>query len=518
MNRNKLENYVEKVYGYAVNRTYTQDEADELAQEILLTAVRELPKLKDLEKFEPWLWGVAANVTKSFRRSLGKQRAMYSYDTLENLCQVDDYVFEQEEIYEYIRTQVTRLSATYRDIIVLYYYDGLSTKEISKKLNIPEGTIRWRLTEARKKLKKECDEMKETVLRPISLRLDIYGQGNYDGKNVPFPTAYIEDALSQNILYHCYEQALSVEELAQLCGVAAYYIEERIENLAKREAVIESSKGKYRTNFIIWSDKYGIYYEENSEKALMPIMDRLMTALEHIAKDVSEIDFYKAEKHESDLFYLYGAMAFAYARKRYCTLPYPWFKKRYDGYEWSFLGSIETGKHPRLSMGIQHSANHSGLGRFTHTAYNFWLPTRSMMYDNYINACESLIYKGGCKDASVVAEAIKDGYIVKKEDGSFLVTVPSFTLAQYREFTAIVDKHLGPLMPEYLQAVQGFVDGYKALFPKHLSDEANRMCHCICSDMYIAVVAHGRSIGRLPNPTGDYCGDVMVEREKPPFT
>ena len=55
------------------------------------------------------------------------------------------------------------LSALYRDIIVLFYFDGLSTKQISEKLNIPEGTITWRLSEARKKLKKECDTMNGEV-------------------------------------------------------------------------------------------------------------------------------------------------------------------------------------------------------------------------------------------------------------------------------------------------------------------------------------------------------------------
>ena len=84
MNADKIEGYIERVYGYAVNHTFSRDEADELSQEILFTAVRELPKLKDDSKFEPWLWSIANNVTKSFRRYMGKQRAMYSYDTLED--------------------------------------------------------------------------------------------------------------------------------------------------------------------------------------------------------------------------------------------------------------------------------------------------------------------------------------------------------------------------------------------------------------------------------------------------
>ena len=43
-----IENYIEKVYGYAINHTYSRDEADELSQEILFTAIRELPKLTEI--------------------------------------------------------------------------------------------------------------------------------------------------------------------------------------------------------------------------------------------------------------------------------------------------------------------------------------------------------------------------------------------------------------------------------------------------------------------------------------
>ena len=297
---------------------------------------------------------------------------MYSYDTLENLSCEDEYFDTQEEIYDHLRTKIAMLSAIYRDIIVLYYYDGLSTKTISEKLKVPEGTVRWRLTEARRKLKKECAEMKETALRPVKMRLNIYGNGNYNGKTIPFPTVYIDDALSQNILFYCYERSNSVEELSKVCGIPAYYIEERIENLLKREAIIEVPKGKYQTDFIIWSDKYGIYCEENAEKELMPIMEKLLKALDSIAKEAAKIDFYKAEKSEEDLFYLYGAMAFSYARKHYCKLSYPQFKKKYDGNEWCYLGSMETGNHRRIEIGTQHCAN---LG-----SRCWWSPHRNKLY------------------------------------------------------------------------------------------------------------------------------------------
>lgn len=512
-----IENYVEKVYGYAVKRTYSREEADELAQEILFTAVRELPKLREKDRFEPWLWGVAGNVTKSFRRHLGKQRAMYSYDTLEQLPYEDEYFNESEELYDLLREKIAMLSAIYRDIIVLYYYDGLSTKKISEKLNVPEGTVRWRLTEARKKLKKECADMEETALRPVKMRLDIYGSGNYNGKTIPFPTAYIDDALSQNILYYCYEQPRDIEELAKICGVPAYYIEERIENLLNREAVLQSSKGKYRTDFVIWSDKYGAYCEENAEKMLMPMMDRLVDALNGIAKEAAEISFYKAGKSETDLFYLYGAMAFSYASEHYCTLPYPRFKEKYDGNAWCYIGNMETGTHHRIGIGTQHSANLGSRGGCSHTAYNFisGIAFRQMMYDSYINVCEDILCDGKTEDIISAANAIQDGYIVKKQDGGLFVTVPFFTKDQKAEFDAIAKKYLAPLMPEYSEIVGTFVSGYKKLFPKHLHDDADRMCQNMFLGFYSVLISCAQRTGAIKMPSPNCCCDVMVQFKKP---
>jgi len=513
MNVSIIENYVEKVYGYAVNHTYSREEADDLSQEILFTAVRELPKLKDESKFEPWLWGIASNVSKSFRRSMGKQRAMFSYDIPEDLIQEAEFDDDQEAVYELLRTKIMMLSSIYRDIIILYYYDSLSTKQISEQLNIPEGTVTWRLSEARKKLKKECTEMAETNLRPIKMNIDIYGTGEYDGKMIPFPSKYVNDALSQNILYYSYEKPATIEELAKLCSVPAYYVEDRIENLLKREAVIEVSKGRYQTDFIIWSDKYNVFFKENAEKVLLPIMNKLIGALKSVANEASGIDFYKAGKNESDLLYLYGIMAFDYLRKRYCTLPYPQIKQKYDGYWWNYIGSIETGAHPRARLGCQISANRGEKGNYSHTS---WfgingIAFRKMMINTYINACEEIIYGGSSEDKNATANAIKDGYIIKKDNGSLFVTVPCFTAEQKRAFDEIVEKHFSALMPKYSKIAEAFIAEYKKLFPKHLCDDVDRMCQNMFSSLYIAIVEYAQKNGEFEMPSKNCYCDVMIE-------
>ena len=514
MNANIIEKYVEKVYGYAVGHTYSREEADDLSQEILFTAVRELPKLKDADKFEPWLWGIANNVTKCFRRQMGKKRALYSYDIPEDIAYEEDSDDDKEAVCDLLRTKIAMLSSIYRDIIVLYYYDSLSTKRIAEKLNIPEGTVTWRLSEARKKLKKECTKMNETALRPIKMHIDIYGTGEYDDKTVPFPSRYIDDALSQNILYYSYEKPATVEDLAKLCGVPAYYIEERIGNLLKREAVIEVSKGRYQTDFIIWSDKYGIFCEENAEKALLPIMDKLVSAVKAVAAEAASIDFYKAGKSESDLLYLYGILAFDYLSRHYCRLPFPQIKQKYDGYRWNYIGSIETGKHPREKIGSQISANRGSRGNCSHTVWSGInsIRFRKMMFDTYINACEDIIYSGFSEDKNAVTDAIREGYIIKKKDGSFFVTVPCFTAEQKRRFDTIAEKYFAALMPEYSKIVEAFVSDYKKLFPKHLSDDIDRMCQNMFLNLYATVCSYAQKNGDFEMPSEFCYCDVMIQR------
>lgn len=66
----EIERYVGKVYAFAVKQTFSEDEAADLSQEILFTAIRSLPTLRDDCKFEFWLWGIA----KTYRNPSGAGR------------------------------------------------------------------------------------------------------------------------------------------------------------------------------------------------------------------------------------------------------------------------------------------------------------------------------------------------------------------------------------------------------------------------------------------------------------
>lgn len=513
MNADIIESYIEKVYGYAVNHTFSREEADELSQEILFTAVRELPKLKDDSKFELWLWGIASNVTKTFRRYMGKQRAMYSYDTLESFPYEEEQENESEELYDALRTKIAMLSELYRSIIILYYYDGLSIKQISEKLHIPEGTVTWRLSEARKKLKKECTEMNETALNPVKLMIRINGEGNYKDPISPFPYVYISDALSQNILYYCYETPKTVEALAKLCGVPAYYIEDCLGNLMKREAVSEVSKGKYRTDFIIYSNETK-EYAEKAKGIFAPVVEEFVSSMKILADAAERLGIYTAGKPKEELIYLYGILAMEHLNEKYN--PIKWVERpvRYDGCRWSYHAHLMNGNQNRIrGLGREESSNLGSRGTYKHISYHFGgFSYREMMFDNEVNICEDILLGRKINDTNSAASAIAKGFISKKESGKLFVTVPAFAKDKKQQFDLLVDKAFQSSIGEYSAAVRRYVNGYQKLFPEHLKDEVARACNYMFLTLYathICDMAKEKGLLALP-PDGSIC-DVLIQ-------
>lgn len=171
----------DKTFAFALNRTFSREEAEELTQEILFQAIKSLDSLLDDNKFEPWFWRIADITHKVFKRGRAKERATMSYDEVNVPATNDDYTFIREDEYQNLRRQIAFLSASYRDIIVMHYYDNLSCKAISQILGLPEGTVTYRLSLARTKLKERCSQMTETALKPAQLKIRIHGEGSYDG-------------------------------------------------------------------------------------------------------------------------------------------------------------------------------------------------------------------------------------------------------------------------------------------------------------------------------------------------
>ena len=167
----------------------------------------------------------------------------------------------------------------------------------------------------------------------------------------------------------------------------------------------------------------------------------------------------------------------------------------------------------KIILNIHQSSNLGTKGSYSHISYGpiNGMTFREMMYDYCINVCEDILCNGSSEDIDSVASAIQDGYIVKRADGSFFVTTPAFTKAQKNEFDTITEKYLGPIMPEYSEIVRKFTADFKKMIPKHLSDDADRMCRSMSRGLYTVVIEYAQRTGRIKMPSqGCFC-DVLLQ-------
>jgi RNA polymerase sigma-70 factor (ECF subfamily) len=129
---------------YAVARLILRsaDLAEDAVQEALVRAWRQLPSLRDPERFDAWLHRLVVNACADQGRQLRRQSQQVRPLVLET--SVDDdtgSVADREQLERGFR----RLKPEQRAVVVLHYYSGFSAAEIARIVGIPEGTARSRL-------------------------------------------------------------------------------------------------------------------------------------------------------------------------------------------------------------------------------------------------------------------------------------------------------------------------------------------------------------------------------------
>jgi RNA polymerase sigma-70 factor (ECF subfamily) len=105
-----------------------------------------------------WITRVAVNVCKDLLRSSWIKRVFLAEDirTESIYHDIGDKLVEMEDS-KILFSEVIQLSPSQKDVIILYYYQGFDTIEISKTLGVPESTVRTRLFRAREALKKRIN-------------------------------------------------------------------------------------------------------------------------------------------------------------------------------------------------------------------------------------------------------------------------------------------------------------------------------------------------------------------------
>ena len=148
--------HLRAAYAVALARTGSPHDAEDVCQDSFIAALERLKSLRDPDRFGPWLLEIVRNRALNLIRSR-RVRDAEPLEAAEAHGSGTDPGRETERaiLRDDLLDALGRLDETRREIALLHDLEGWRHAEIAARLEMPEGTVRYHLHEARRTLR-EC--------------------------------------------------------------------------------------------------------------------------------------------------------------------------------------------------------------------------------------------------------------------------------------------------------------------------------------------------------------------------
>jgi RNA polymerase sigma-70 factor, ECF subfamily len=137
----------------------TREDAEEVAQDAFVAAFRHLQDFREDASFKTWLLSIAWRKALTRRRNVRSMLLRFVQPPEDTEWQVPDAGPTQEqavldqELRGHLRREISRLAPKLRDALLLASAGEHGYDDIAAMLGIPVGTLKWRVSEARRQLK-----------------------------------------------------------------------------------------------------------------------------------------------------------------------------------------------------------------------------------------------------------------------------------------------------------------------------------------------------------------------------
>ncbi|MBO4637091.1 MAG: sigma-70 family RNA polymerase sigma factor [Clostridiales bacterium] len=153
------------VYWTAMSFLKNEADAEDIVQDVFVTLIKSYETIRDKAKVLPWLKKTAANRCLD-KIKLSKTDNMDDefFDSIEALPEdfLPDSILESDESRKIVMDIIRgSLSTDIQRTLIMFYFNEMSTKEISEALGVPAGTVSWRINFAKKTIKKEVEKYED---------------------------------------------------------------------------------------------------------------------------------------------------------------------------------------------------------------------------------------------------------------------------------------------------------------------------------------------------------------------
>lgn len=135
---------IDYLYRIAYTTLRNENNIEDAIQNTILKSFEKIHTLRKEEYFKTWITKILMNECKNIMRK--EKKFVY----LEEVERTEDEYIQEKESKMDIKEVLKHLSNDYREVINYYYIQEKKISEISKILKVPEGTIKSRLSRARK--------------------------------------------------------------------------------------------------------------------------------------------------------------------------------------------------------------------------------------------------------------------------------------------------------------------------------------------------------------------------------
>lgn len=147
-----LSRHYDRLFAFAIRLTGDRAEAEDLTQDICLALPAKLRSFRAEARFTTWLYRVAVNAAHDRRRRAATHsKAAGGWGDWETNRQAANR--EEAESRDWLVQAMRALPEDLRDTLALTLGEGLSQKDTAIVLGLSEGTIAWRISDAKRRLK-----------------------------------------------------------------------------------------------------------------------------------------------------------------------------------------------------------------------------------------------------------------------------------------------------------------------------------------------------------------------------